>query len=376
MIRFPIRIEEGGEGTAFGVVVPDLPGCFSAVDPLHEGSRSASMNIASVPVPSPSTGRAAVALSLFLSWFATGAAPAAADPALASPRCFDIDRDRSPSHRDIAEPFDLEVNHRQRLADCRARLPTADASASAALHLTMARYHYLLDEPVAMQTELLKAVRYGSLEARYWRAIGLMASGDLQHVATGRTMLERAADDGSPHANMLLGAEHASELPKGADGCRRAVAEHRVAAGGGLSEAHYYLGTFHLLGNCLEKDTRKAVSHLSRVTGPLADTARFAVALTSIGSENAATVAAGLRQLELLADGGFQMARVQLVTIYFIYFIYFGEAEDDFAGAGYLVPRDPDKARKHYCLLDDTFRSIAKINIGDAVDQWRCEDPL
>jgi predicted RNase H-like HicB family nuclease len=35
-MRYPILIEEGTEETAFGVVVPDLPGCFSAGDTLDE----------------------------------------------------------------------------------------------------------------------------------------------------------------------------------------------------------------------------------------------------------------------------------------------------------------------------------------------------
>jgi predicted RNase H-like HicB family nuclease len=35
-MKFPIAIEPGGESTAFGVVVPDLPGCFSAGDTLEE----------------------------------------------------------------------------------------------------------------------------------------------------------------------------------------------------------------------------------------------------------------------------------------------------------------------------------------------------
>src|SRR5579872_4558396 len=33
-MRYPIAIEPGDENTAFGVVVPDLPGCFSAGDSL------------------------------------------------------------------------------------------------------------------------------------------------------------------------------------------------------------------------------------------------------------------------------------------------------------------------------------------------------
>lgn len=35
-MRYPIVIEQGTESTAFGVVVPDLPGCFSAGDTLDE----------------------------------------------------------------------------------------------------------------------------------------------------------------------------------------------------------------------------------------------------------------------------------------------------------------------------------------------------
>ena len=36
MMRYPILIEAGSDDTAFGVVVPDLPGCFSAGDTLDE----------------------------------------------------------------------------------------------------------------------------------------------------------------------------------------------------------------------------------------------------------------------------------------------------------------------------------------------------
>lgn len=35
-MRYPIAIEPGDDSTAFGVVVPDLPGCFSAGDTLDE----------------------------------------------------------------------------------------------------------------------------------------------------------------------------------------------------------------------------------------------------------------------------------------------------------------------------------------------------
>jgi predicted RNase H-like HicB family nuclease len=35
-VRYPIVIEPGTGATAFGVIVPDLPGCFSAGDSLDE----------------------------------------------------------------------------------------------------------------------------------------------------------------------------------------------------------------------------------------------------------------------------------------------------------------------------------------------------
>ena len=35
-MRYPIAIEIGNDTTAFGVIVPDLPGCFSAGDTLDE----------------------------------------------------------------------------------------------------------------------------------------------------------------------------------------------------------------------------------------------------------------------------------------------------------------------------------------------------
>jgi predicted RNase H-like HicB family nuclease len=40
-MRYPIAIEPGTETTAFGVVVPDLPGCFSAGDTLDEAMAGA-----------------------------------------------------------------------------------------------------------------------------------------------------------------------------------------------------------------------------------------------------------------------------------------------------------------------------------------------
>lgn len=35
-MRYPVAIEIGDKDTAFGVIVPDLPGCFSAGDTLDE----------------------------------------------------------------------------------------------------------------------------------------------------------------------------------------------------------------------------------------------------------------------------------------------------------------------------------------------------
>ena len=40
-MRYPIAIEAGTKTTAFGVIVPDLPGCFSAGDTLEEAMAGA-----------------------------------------------------------------------------------------------------------------------------------------------------------------------------------------------------------------------------------------------------------------------------------------------------------------------------------------------
>jgi predicted RNase H-like HicB family nuclease len=40
-MRYPIAIEVGTDDTAYGVVVPDLPGCFSAGDTLDEAIANA-----------------------------------------------------------------------------------------------------------------------------------------------------------------------------------------------------------------------------------------------------------------------------------------------------------------------------------------------
>jgi predicted RNase H-like HicB family nuclease len=63
-MRYPILIEEGTGDTAFGVVVPDLPGCFSAGDTLDEALDAAKEAVAAwvdaaldggEPVPPPSS---------------------------------------------------------------------------------------------------------------------------------------------------------------------------------------------------------------------------------------------------------------------------------------------------------------------------------
>lgn len=45
-MRYPIAIEPGSDDTAFGVVVPDLPGCFSAGDTLDEAITNAEEAVA------------------------------------------------------------------------------------------------------------------------------------------------------------------------------------------------------------------------------------------------------------------------------------------------------------------------------------------
>ena len=63
-MRYPIAIELGDEAQAFGVVVPDLPGCFSAGDTLDEALNNAEEAVIawidamldrgeSIPPPSP-----------------------------------------------------------------------------------------------------------------------------------------------------------------------------------------------------------------------------------------------------------------------------------------------------------------------------------
>jgi len=63
-MRYPIAIELGNDMAAFGVVVPDLPGCFSAGDTLDEAIAGAEEAAAAWidatldaghPIPAPSS---------------------------------------------------------------------------------------------------------------------------------------------------------------------------------------------------------------------------------------------------------------------------------------------------------------------------------
>lgn len=76
-MRYPIAIENGGDDHAFGVVVPDLPGCFSAGDSLDEAIDNAKEAIEfwletviddGGAVPSPKTVAEHQANSEFSGW--------------------------------------------------------------------------------------------------------------------------------------------------------------------------------------------------------------------------------------------------------------------------------------------------------------------
>lgn len=63
-MRYPVAIEPGTEATAVGVIVPDLPGCFSAGDTLDEAMAAAEDAVAGwidaalddgLPIPPPSS---------------------------------------------------------------------------------------------------------------------------------------------------------------------------------------------------------------------------------------------------------------------------------------------------------------------------------
>ena len=57
-MRYPIAIEPGTEATAWGVVVPDLPGCFSAGDTLNEAVTHAGKAVAGWIECARNTGQA------------------------------------------------------------------------------------------------------------------------------------------------------------------------------------------------------------------------------------------------------------------------------------------------------------------------------
>jgi predicted RNase H-like HicB family nuclease len=76
-MRYPVAIETGTETNAFGVVVPDLPGCFSAGDTLDEALDAAREAVsawidaaldAGAVVPAPSSLDAIRAMPEFAGW--------------------------------------------------------------------------------------------------------------------------------------------------------------------------------------------------------------------------------------------------------------------------------------------------------------------
>jgi len=76
-MRYPVMIEAGDENTAWSVVVPDLPGCFSAGDSLDEAMQGAEDAAAAWidaaldagrRIPGPSSAQAALAKGNFKGW--------------------------------------------------------------------------------------------------------------------------------------------------------------------------------------------------------------------------------------------------------------------------------------------------------------------
>jgi predicted RNase H-like HicB family nuclease len=77
MMRYPILIEQGTDTAAFGVVVSDLPGCFSAGDTLDEALDAAKEAAAAwvdaaldqrIPVPPASSLEAVRNLRGYKGW--------------------------------------------------------------------------------------------------------------------------------------------------------------------------------------------------------------------------------------------------------------------------------------------------------------------
>jgi len=76
-MRYPVAIETGNHTFAYGVVVPDLPGCFSAGDTLDEAMANAEEAAAawidatldaSGTVPAPSALEVVAAMKAFKGW--------------------------------------------------------------------------------------------------------------------------------------------------------------------------------------------------------------------------------------------------------------------------------------------------------------------
>lgn len=76
-MRYPVMIEAGDENTAWSVVVPDLPGCFSAGDTLDEAMAAVEEAAAAWidaaldagrAIPSPSSVEAAMGKGDFNGW--------------------------------------------------------------------------------------------------------------------------------------------------------------------------------------------------------------------------------------------------------------------------------------------------------------------
>ncbi len=92
-MRYPIAIEIGTETAAYGVVVPDLPGCFSAGDTIDDAVNAAEEAAAAWidatldaggPVPGPSSIEALRARPEYAGWAfgVIGVDPAALDSSI------------------------------------------------------------------------------------------------------------------------------------------------------------------------------------------------------------------------------------------------------------------------------------------------------
>lgn len=76
-MRYPVAIETGSDTAAFGIVVPDLPGCFSAGDTIDQAMGNVEEAIdlwieaaldAGQEIPAPSTLDAIQARPEFTGW--------------------------------------------------------------------------------------------------------------------------------------------------------------------------------------------------------------------------------------------------------------------------------------------------------------------